>query len=264
MREPYFVGGPLLWPSSHAEQGSPEALEVLEDHQLFTTDIKTMLFDLFTATELLYMEYHRVSEESTRATLSSLRGAIRLPPEPCTSVGIMERRASVMARIARACWLAGSVYLRAVVHEIPLTDPANAEPITELHKLLKNLDIQAWATMPYIHLWISLVGVGAAVNATQKRFYAVQTGRCGILFGSRWWDNYRQVVLNFVWLQKLLRGEIEKGGDAAPSLGSPEQHPDGGQGVDDMESSTYLLTPPDSSGDIRDTDELDFCDNPKT
>lgn len=138
---------------------SPLTKSPFDDNMLCVADNNTLsvipfLSNLSAAWELLYLEYHSDPNSFENMTYSACRKQLQLPQEPVVAPTGDTQNDIQASKNARACYIAGRIFFRAITSLTPFADPANDADVAELHTVMRTMDKSSWTMMPYVHLWM--------------------------------------------------------------------------------------------------------------
>lgn len=105
--------------------------------------------------------------------------------------------------VYEACRVASLIYLRAIMHNIPFTNPANFPLMRDLRSALENSILHGWSGFPGALLWTLLIGAAAERMDSEEVFFAGHlstTSKCIVLL----WNDVQTVLKKFLWIEGVM------------------------------------------------------------
>ncbi|KAJ4580037.1 hypothetical protein HRR81_002200 [Exophiala dermatitidis] len=104
--------------------------------------------------------------------------------------------------VQQAADLAATMHFRATRQGIPFEDPRNREDIAHLKGVLSGKTMSAWCGIPYVYLWVLLTGAAAAQFRPERQYFMAELVRFGLSVALEYSDDFRRILLNFIWLRR--------------------------------------------------------------
>ncbi|PGH14977.1 hypothetical protein AJ80_05740 [Polytolypa hystricis UAMH7299] len=110
---------------------------------------------------------------------------------------------NVSGLVVQTCALASRIVVRTIADLTSFDDPANALDMLTLFNNLRFLRLQSWAGLPYVYLWVNLVGVSAS-TVRERSYFVSEIIRPAFSYGCYQMDAFSTVLKNFIYLKQAI------------------------------------------------------------
>ncbi|KAK0616157.1 hypothetical protein B0T14DRAFT_482257 [Immersiella caudata] len=105
----------------------------------------------------------------------------------------------------QACGLATRIACRTISGEAETLDDAiHQVDVRVIYDNLKFIGLKAWAGLPYIYVWVNLIGFAAARDEKMRMYFIAEIVRCLYSYGCYQMPVFKTVLVNFLHLRNAI------------------------------------------------------------
>ncbi|KAK4097160.1 hypothetical protein N658DRAFT_434590 [Parathielavia hyrcaniae] len=112
---------------------------------------------------------------------------------------------SVPRLLLETCALAARIMRRTLSGCLDgFEDSENELDLLEIYHKIRFIGLKAWAGLPYVYVWVNLVGFAASTDARMKQSFNAEIIRCAFSYGCYQMEAFQAVLGNFLHLRNAL------------------------------------------------------------
>ncbi|KAK3900282.1 hypothetical protein C8A05DRAFT_17396 [Staphylotrichum tortipilum] len=113
----------------------------------------------------------------------------------------------VPARLLETCALAARIMHRTLAGDVDgFDDAANEADARVVYENTRFVGLKAWRGLPYIYVWVNLIGFAASTSAQMRGFFVAEVVRCAFSYGCYQMEVFQGVLMNFLHLRNAIAG----------------------------------------------------------
>ncbi|KAK4129672.1 hypothetical protein N657DRAFT_564033 [Parathielavia appendiculata] len=83
-------------------------------------------------------------------------------------------------------------------------DPENTSDLLAIYHNTRFMGLKAWAGLPYVYVWVILIGFAASPDRNMKHHFVAEVVRCAFSYGCYQMEVFQAVIGNFLHLRDAL------------------------------------------------------------
>ncbi|KAK4182948.1 hypothetical protein QBC35DRAFT_135486 [Podospora australis] len=113
----------------------------------------------------------------------------------------------VPALFLEACALAARITRRTLSECLDgFDDIANEQDVLAIYDNTRFVGLKAWTGLPYVYVWVNLIGFAASTNPRMRSYFIAEVVRCAFSYGCYQIEVYQGVLRNFLHLRNAIAG----------------------------------------------------------
>ncbi|KAK4164332.1 hypothetical protein QBC43DRAFT_378745 [Cladorrhinum sp. PSN259] len=118
------------------------------------------------------------------------------------------RRNNLGKLLLETCALATRVMKRTVEDGVwpaaQFEDLGNERDVLAIYDNVRFMGLRAWAGLPYVYVWVNLIGYAASRDMRMKSYFMAEVVRCAFSYGCYQMEVYQAVLKNFLQLRQAI------------------------------------------------------------
>ncbi|KAK4044114.1 hypothetical protein C8A01DRAFT_31713 [Parachaetomium inaequale] len=114
---------------------------------------------------------------------------------------------SVPHRLLETCALAARITRNTLSGEVDgFDDAGNALDVQLIYEHTRFMGLKAWTGLPYVYVWVNLIGFAASTEARMRSYFVAEVVRCAFSYGCYQMEVFQAVLRNFLHLRNAIAG----------------------------------------------------------
>ncbi|CAP61125.1 uncharacterized protein PODANS_3_920 [Podospora anserina S mat+] len=84
-------------------------------------------------------------------------------------------------------------------------DGANKEDLQVIYENVRFIGLKAWVGLPYIYVWVNLIGFEASTDIKMKAYFVAEVVRCAFSYGCYQMEIFHAILSNFLSMRNALK-----------------------------------------------------------
>ncbi|KAG7290235.1 hypothetical protein NEMBOFW57_000233 [Staphylotrichum longicolle] len=107
--------------------------------------------------------------------------------------------------LLETCALAARIMRRTLAGSVDgFDDPENALDVLMIYDNTRFVGLKAWKGLPYVYVWVNLIGFAAATDLRMRSYFIVEVVRCAFSYGCYQMEVFQAVLKNFLHLRNAI------------------------------------------------------------
>ncbi|KAK4175771.1 hypothetical protein QBC36DRAFT_353862 [Triangularia setosa] len=104
------------------------------------------------------------------------------------------------------CALASRIMRRTLIEGLDgFNDLANKEDVQVIYDHIRFIGLKGWVGLPYIYVWVNLIGFEASDDARTKSYFVAEVVRCAFSYGCYQMEIFHAILANFLSMRNALK-----------------------------------------------------------
>ncbi|KAK4120169.1 hypothetical protein N657DRAFT_674491 [Parathielavia appendiculata] len=118
---------------------------------------------------------------------------------------------SVPRRLLQTCALTARIMRRTLSgHFDGFDDSRNESDVLGVYDNARFIGLKAWAGLPYVYVWVNLIGFAATTDGRMRSYFVAEVVRCAFSYGCYQMEVFQAAVGNFLHLRGALLSQLAK------------------------------------------------------